>query len=244
MNTSLTSEKKIDIPEALQFSEFFRYFIGRVCAKDCSRDVPSMQELSRELGISQGKLREQLEVAKVLGLITIQPRTGIQCLTYSFFPAAKESLMIALALDCWKNFGAFSVLRNKLEAGFWHNAVTKLTQDDKQELQALVETAWKKLRSHPVEIPHREHKELHLGIYKRLENPFVLGILEAYWLAYERVGLNLFTDYDYLEKVWDYHQRMVENICSGDFDAGYDALVKHQEMILYRADLPDSNIEL
>lgn len=238
MNAQVMLEKNIEILESLQFSEFIEYFVARERGKTGDDCLPSMQELSRELGISQGKLREQLEVAKALGLVAVQPRTGIQCLDYSFLPAVQESLMIALALDCWKNFAAFSDLRNKVEASFWHQAAKRLTEEDKQELQALVTMAWEKLRSQPVQIPHREHRELHLGIYRRMENPFVLGILEAYWQAYERVGLNLFTDYGYLEKVWKYHQRMVECICSGDFDAGYEALVKHQKLLKYRSGLP------
>ena len=70
-----------------------------------------------------------------------------------------------------------------------------------------------------------------MKIYSRLENPFVTGILEAYWEAYEAVGLNVFAgDYKYLEEVWQYHQKMVEAICNGTFEAGYQALIKHTDL--------------
>ena len=66
--------------------------------------------------------------------------------------------------------------------------------------------------------------------------PFVLGLLEAYWDAYEAVGLNVFAGgYEYLEEVWQYHQRMVEAICKNDFEAGYEALVKHTDLLYHRA---------
>lgn len=230
-------EKTQRIPEKLQFSEFMEYFVSPENAQD-DGFLPSMQELSQELGISQSKLREQLEVAKAMGLVEVHPRTGIQRLSYSFLPAVKESLMIALALDCWKNFEAFSELRNQVEAAFWHQAVGKLTESDKLELQSLIDLAWEKMRAHPVQIPHREHRELHLRIYSRMENPFVQGILEAFWQAYERVGLNLFADYDYLEEVWRYHTQMVESICNGDFDAGHEALVSHKDLLFHRPSLP------
>jgi DNA-binding FadR family transcriptional regulator len=77
---------------------------------------------------------------------------------------------------------------------------------------------------------------LHLGVFRRLENPFVLGILEAYWDAYEEIGLNLYADYDYLQEVWQYHQKMVAAICAGDIDAGYDALIEHTDMLYHRVD--------
>jgi hypothetical protein len=73
-----------------------------------------------------------------------------------------------------------------------------------------------------------------MGIFGRLENTFVLGLLEAYWEAYEAVGLNLFADYDYLQHVWTYHQRMVEAICIADFQAGYEALIAHKDLLFHR----------
>ena len=85
-----------------------------------------------------------------------------------------------------------------------------------------------------MQIPHGEHRQLHMVIYRRLKNPFVLGLLEAYWEAYEAVGLNHYAGYEYLQSVWEYHQRMVDAICSGDFDAGFKALVEHTDLIHHR----------
>ena len=85
-----------------------------------------------------------------------------------------------------------------------------------------------------VVIPQSEHRGIHLGIYKRLDNPFVLGVLEAYWEAYEAIGLNLYTGYDYLERVWQYHEQMVDAILQGDYHAGYRALVDHIDLLYHR----------
>ena len=62
-----------------------------------------------------------------------------------------------------------------------------------------------------------------------------MGILEAYWDAYEAVGLNMYAGYDYLQQVWDYHQRMVDAIRSGDFETGYQALVEHKDLLYHRS---------
>ena len=51
---------------------------------------------------------------------------------------------------------------------------------------------------------------------------------------YESVGMNLYTDYNYLEQVWKYHQRMVEEICDNNIEAGYKALVEHKDLIFHR----------
>jgi DNA-binding GntR family transcriptional regulator len=62
-----------------------------------------------------------------------------------------------------------------------------------------------------------------------------LGILEAYWEAYEAVGLNVYADYEYLQEVWSYHQKMVDAICRGDFELGYQALVEHKDLLYHRS---------
>jgi DNA-binding FadR family transcriptional regulator len=210
-------------------SEFIQYLL----ANGAPERVPPLNELSQELGVSISRLREQLEAAKTLGLVEVRPRTGIRRLPYSFAPAVHHSLAYAIGMDR-AYFDAFSDVRNHLESAFWHEAVTLLTVQDHNELQRLMERAWDKLRSPQVKIPHEEHRQLHMAIYRRLDNPFVLGMLEAYWEAYEAVGLNMYADYDYLQQVWNYHQRMVDAICAGDFDLGFEALTEHKDLLYHR----------
>lgn len=202
-----------------------------------SVQLPSLNEVSKELGLSVALLREQLEVARAIGLVEVRPRTGIRRLPYSFLPAVRQSLAYAIAVNP-AHFILYSDLRIHLEAAYWQDAVSRLTQEDQQELKRLVARAWEKLNGHPIEIPHPEHRQLHLGIYRRLDNPFVLGLMEAYWEAYEAVGLNLYTDMDYLQEVWRYHQQMVDAICDGDYERGYAALLQHKDLLFHRPDTP------
>jgi DNA-binding FadR family transcriptional regulator len=213
-------------------SEFLRYLAVH---EEAQNKLPSLSELSRELGVSVASLREQLEVARALGLVEVRPRLGTRRRAYSFTPAVRQSLRYALALND-EHFRKYSELRNHVESAFWYEAVERLTSEDKAELRAIVARAWEKLRRTRIQVPHEEHRNLHLLVYSRLENPFVTGILEAYWDAYESVGLNVFTGgYDYLQEVWKYHEKMVEAICNGDFEVGYEALVKHTDLLYHRA---------
>lgn len=211
----------------LPLSEFLQYLASH---EQTEQSLPALTALSQELGVSVASLREQLEVARALGLVEVKPRTGIRRLPYTFLPAVRQSLNYAIALDK-DAFIAYADLRRHVETAYWHEAVRKLTPEDHAALNDLVVRAWDKLRGSPVEIPHPEHRELHLTIYRRLDNPFVTGLLIAYWDAYEAVGLNVFTDYSYLTEVWMYHQAMVNSICNGDFDAGYKALDEHSDLI-------------
>lgn len=213
-------------------SEFLRYLAGHAEAEN---KLPSLSKLSEELGVSVASLREQLEVARALGLVEVRPRLGTRRRSYSFTPAVRQSLRYALALDD-EHFRKYAELRNHVESAFWYEAVVKLTDQDKQELRALVVRAWEKLRGSQIQVPHEEHRRLHLLVYSRLENPFVTGLLEAYWDAYEAVGLNVFAGgYDYLQEVWQFHEQMVEGICTGNYHAGYEALIKHTDLLYHRA---------
>ncbi len=213
-------------------SEFLQY-LSRSPAINGSGQLPSLNEISQELNISIARLREQLEVAKALGLVDVRPRTGIRRLPYTFTPAIWQSLSYGLELNP-AYFEAFADLRNHIEAAYWEQAVRQLTPEDFALLRNLVAAAWEKLRGNPIQIPHAEHRRLHLCIFGKLGNPFVYGILEAYWEAYEDVGLNLYADYGYLEQVWTYHQKMVDSICTGDYAAGYQALIEHKDLLQSR----------
>lgn len=195
--------------------------------------LPSLADLSEELGVSIASLREQLEVARALGFVEVRPRTGIRRLPYTFGPSVSESLSYAIALDR-SHFDSFADLRKKVEADYWHEAVAALTLKDKQELNDLVARAVDMLHGDPIQLPHKAHRQLHLIIFRHLENPFVIGILEAYWDAYEDVGLNRYERLEYLEEVWLYHQRMVAAISAGEYDEGYRALIEHFDLINIR----------
>ena len=195
---------------------------------------PSLQEIAHLMGWSMTRVREELAVAKALGVIEAKPRVGLRRLPYRFAPAVWLSLQYALELEQQKYFAQFADLRRRLEAAYFHDAVKLLTEEDKNHLQQLIATAQDKLHRQPPLIPHEEHRELHLTIYKRLNNTFVNGLLEAYWNAYEIVGLSRYSSLDYLSRVWEYHSRIVEGIVNGDYDSAYQALVEHTKLLADR----------
>ena len=108
-------------------SEFLRYLLadGHLPGER----LPSLTELSTATGMSMGKLREQFEVARTLGLVEASPRRGITRTEYSFLPAVRLSLLTALAID-GSYFDAFSGLRVHLETAYWDEAVALLIDED------------------------------------------------------------------------------------------------------------------
>ena len=192
--------------------------------------LPPLTDISSELGVSVGKLREQLEVARNLGLVSVRPRVGIQRQEFDFAPAVLQSVLFGLATK-EATFEQYSRLRRSVEASFWHDAVVLLTPEDKQDLKALLQRAWEKLRGEPIHVPNYEHRQLHLTIFRRLDNPFVQGILSAYWDAYEASELTRFARYQYWIDVWTYHEQIVDALCVDDFDRGRQLLIQHFSLL-------------
>ena len=218
-----------------QGSDLLRYLAERGHA--AGERLPPLQDLATELGLSVGKLREQLEVARELALVEVRPKTGIRTLGYSFTPAVWASLRFALGLDP-AHFEHFETLRNHVERSFFLEAVGLLQPEDKQHLQDLIARAWQRLRGEPVQIPHAEHRELHLTMYARLQNPFVRGVLEAYWEAYESVGLDVYADYSFLHEVWTYHEAIVAAILRGETEQARQLLIEHTALVVRRPRSP------
>ena len=209
-------------------SRFLRYLIEQQI--DIGDRLPPLTELSQELGISVGKLREQLELARQLEIVSVRPRIGIRREPYRFAPGLLTSLLFALAAGSAR-FEQYSALRQAVETSFWDEAVRSLTPADMLTLRRLVARAWERLRGEPVHIPNQEHRALHLTVFSRLDNPFVLGLLEAYWDAYEASEMTRYAAYSYWVSVWTFHERIVDALEAGQFDEGRRLLIAHFDLL-------------
>ncbi|NLE51983.1 MAG: FadR family transcriptional regulator [Chloroflexi bacterium] len=209
-------------------SALLRYIIERQVQP--GERLPTIPELSVELGVSVGKVREELEVARTLGLVQIKPRTGSVVQPFDFTPAATLGVLYAIGLDP-AYFHTFADLRKHLELSYWTEAVACLTPDDIDTLRALNARAVEKLNRLPIEVPVEEHARLHLTFYRHLENTFVQGLLSAYWAAYMAFGVALHAPLTYHREMWTYHEQMVECVARGDYEGGRRALREHMELL-------------
>lgn len=211
--------------------------LNYIVAQDIQPDdrLPSIKELKDDdhLGISTSKVREQLEVARALGLVEVRSKTGTKLKAYDFTPAVRLSLFYALARNP-NAFEAFSELRKHIESAFWCEACKLLDEADLIIMRTCVQDAQAKLQGQWIRIPHNEHRAFHLTVFSKLNNPFVLGLLEAYWDAYDAIQLNTYSDYDYLQKVWDYHRQILEAIENDQYDKSHDLFLEHTRLLRYQ----------
>lgn len=214
-----------------EMSEFLRH-LSRM-SEDGGQRIPPLNQLSKELGISVASLREQMEVARLLEIVEIKPKAGIHKTSYSLKPAVLASVTYAVESNS-KWFKHLSNLRKHLEAAYFIEAVQLLSTVDIECLVSINKKAQEKIRSIPTQLPSAEHRDFHMGIYKRLTNPFVLSILEVYWDLYRLTGLEIYPDLTYIDRVWQYHQRILDAIRHGNMSQGLQILIEHMDLISQR----------
>lgn len=197
--------------------------------------LPTIQQISREMGISIAKMREELEIARALGVVEVKPGRGTRVTEYRFAPIVTMSALYAIGQDA-QHFEHLREMRNALEIAFWDQAVSQLTAPNIASLRSLITAAQARLATQPIQVPANEHRAFHLTIFSRLDNPFVIGILEAFWEAYEAFGLNLYYEIEYHRKVWDYHEQIVNAVAKGDVDASRRLLVEHMNLLERRSE--------
>ena len=194
------------------------------------KPVPSISELSAQLGISKASVREQLEVPKQLGFVEVRTRTGIQKQDFSLTRPLTLSMTYGLRVNP-ELFQEYASLRRKLEIAYWYEACALLEKSHIQELQKLEERANWKINQRPIVIPTVEHRRFHLTIYRPLNNRVLNSVLETYWDLYEASQINYYRDHEYLESVWSYHRQMLDAIVSKAYEKGYEALMTHFDLM-------------
>ncbi len=216
-------------------SEFLRY-LAEIPERGDQR-IPPLNELSHQLGLSVATLREQLEVARILGVVEVKPKAGIRKLPYDFRPALFTSLAYAVESGAF-SFQMFSDLRKHLETAYFVEAAQLLTPADIENLSDLVRSAQEKISRVPGQVPVSEHRKFHLLMYKNLNNPYLSGFFEAYWEVYRIAGLEIYPDLNYAERVWQFHARIIEQIKIGNYSQGLKYLVEHMELVNQRVKEP------
>lgn len=209
-------------------SDFLRYLIEHDI--EVHDKLPTLTNISKEMGISVGKLREQLEHARTLGLVSVKPRVGTRRQPFDFGTVVLPGLLFALASG-EVTFAQLSELRRGIEMTFWDQAVRRLLPEDLDRMQQLLSDARAKLNGSRIQIPHIEHRAFHLTIFGRIDNPLILGLLTAYWDAYDAVELTRYQSYAYWQEVWGYHERIADAIAGQRFDEGRQILIDHFNLL-------------
>jgi len=214
-----------------KLSEFLTYLAS--IPDDSNQRIPPLNVLSKQLGISIATLREQLEEARSLGIVEVKPKVGIRKLPYDFSAALKPGLNYALHSGCI-SYEQFADLRKHLETVYFVEAAQTLNVQTIEQLEELVQSAFLCIQKFPGKVPVKVHREFHLLIYKHLNNQYLDGMLDAFWEVYHLSGLEVYPDFTYVERVWQYHARIVEQLRNRNYSAGLSLLIEHMDLVNQR----------
>ncbi len=210
-------------------SEFLRYIAEKSSMGELR--IPALSVLSKELQVSVASLREQLEVARVMGFVEVKPRTGIRWLPFDFTPSLLLTITYAITIS-EDYFDQFRDLRNHLEAAYFIESVSKMTKQDIEQLNNIVKRAEDNIALSPPKLPHMEHREFHARIFSGVQNSFVQSILSVYWDIYEFQGFAVINDLQYLRRVWFYHRLVLEGIRNGNLAQALEAFLEHKNLLV------------
>lgn len=212
-------------------SQFLNYLAS--IPADSDQRIPPLSELSQEIGLSIATLREQMAAARMLGIVEAKPKVGIRKVQFNFKRAIKPALNYAVAAESI-SFQKFAELRKHLESSYFIEAAQSLSVEDISRLEELIQTAQTKITASPFQIPSDEHRKFHTFIYHRLENPYLDGLLDAFWDIYHLNGFEVYPDLGYIERIWQYHARIVDEIKSRNYAQGLSLLLEHMELVNQR----------
>ena len=75
-----------------------------------------------------------------------------------------------------------------------------------------------------------------MGLFSKLDNEFVNGLLLSYWDAYEAVGLHRYFEYQYYARMWSSHKAMVDAVVDGRIGEGRKIVAGHFTLLQTRLD--------
>ena len=76
-------------------SEFLNYLVANHV--NPGDRLPALSEIGDGMGVSVGKLREQLAVARGMGIVSVKPRLGFQREPFNFAESVLPAVMFSLA---------------------------------------------------------------------------------------------------------------------------------------------------
>lgn len=155
--------------------------------------MPSELELARDLNVGRPALREALGALEVIGIV--QSRQGARRTLGTFdMGAVIRTLTIGIVPDL-DALRSLLEVRRVLEIGFFQQAAAGLTEKEIAHLRSLTDTMQAKAARGEVFVV--EDQAFHIAIYRRVDNPILRGLLEAFWELFDhmspetRTGTNL-----------------------------------------------------
>jgi DNA-binding FadR family transcriptional regulator len=144
--------------------------------------LPSEGDLARQLGIGRNSVREAVKSLEVLGILEARAGSGLFVKSFSF-DAIINNLPYGLLSDS-KTVQDLAEVRAYLEYGLVEHVIERVTPDQFELLGDIVD----RMRSaaEAGEYAAEADRAFHDALYRNLDNPVLLSLLDVFWLAVSR----------------------------------------------------------
>lgn len=185
--------------------------------------LPPETELASSLGVSRNSLREATKALESLGVVETRHGTGLFVRAFSFDPLL-ENLLYGTLFDLQELEDLHSV-RCALESGMIGDALGAITEKDLAELRRLTETM--RARAEQGDAFPEEDRHFHRVLFEPLGNQVLLKLLDAFWLAFHKVGEGAnIRDRDPM-RTYENHAEILKAVTARDVERARTLVVQH-----------------
>lgn len=193
--------------------------------------LPTEEQISREIGASRNAVREALRSLESLGMIEVRRGDGRYVRNFNF-DAVLDNLAYAVYFD-QRSFMDLMEVRGEVEVAFISRAIPLLDDEDITELRRLVATMREKAAVG--RLYREEDEQFHRRIFHKVGNQLVLQILDIFW----RITTALQASNNFrsagaksASEVCDQHAQIVEALAHRDEAAARAAMRFHFDFYL------------
>lgn len=198
--------------------------------------LPSEGDLANQLGVSRNSVREAVKALESTGVVETRRGSGVFVASFSF-----ETLLSHLPYAMMEDLRELSDLlqvRQVLETGLIGVALRAMTPERVSDLRRILDAMRERAQAGSG-FPEQD-RAFHAALLAGTGNGVVLGLLDIFWLAWNRAAETVdIRDPDPLLTYRD-HVAIVDAVEAGDEAAAADALRRHYDGILRRLSEPDA----
>lgn len=179
--------------------------------------LPSELELSRQLGVGRGAVREAMKVLQALGVVTIRQGDGTYIVDGTT-PTMLSPLVFAILLETNTTMDLFE-LRRLLEIGYCELAARNATEEDWTRIEAAARALEDYAKTEQVDETVRLDLDFHYAILESTHNPLVIRIGRTVEdLFFASIRKTYLARHDNIRWAIDSHREILEAMRDGSSD--------------------------
>lgn len=192
--------------------------------------LPPETQISRDLAISRGSVREAVKALESLGIIDVRHGEGLFVRDTNLDPLLEVF-----------TFGSYfdpSLLAELLEIRIWLETavigdVVKRTSDSHLKEIALGLNEWERDLKKGV-LRAKDDQQFHRSLYKILENQTLLRLLDIFWTVFENITIEDICRDPTPMETWEEHRVIFEAVSNRDKKGARKAILKSNSHVMER----------